>query len=142
MVDSILWLHEKALKNWHDEIDILDDNIRIIYIWDDGYYQRKGYSLKRLVFIYETLCAMKVDIIKGDTITIFQSLSANKIYIPYSADSEIKKLSDNISKITDIEIIKEVDFVNMANDISLKRFFQYWNKAKKSAFSMHGRDNG
>lgn len=142
MVDSILWLHEKALKNWHDEIDILDDNIRIIYIWDDGYYQRKGYSLKRLVFIYETLCAMKVDIIKGDTIAIFQCLSPNKIYIPYSADSEIKKLSDNISKITDIEIIKEVDFVNMANDISLKRFFQYWNKAKKSAFSMHGRDNG
>ena len=137
MIKEILWLHEKALN--HDYIARYAQ-ARIIHIWDNAYYQQRQYSLKRLVFIYETLCAIpNIEIIHGDTHDIMLSLKNHKIIIPYSADSIIKKQCHDIAKIADINIIKPNDFVQIGDGYEFTRFFKYWNKAKKTAFLIDGK---
>lgn len=141
MSNQIIWLHDKALSQAHPALDERNESTRVIHVWDDAYYQGRSYSLKRLVFIYETLCELPVEIIHGNTIEVLQSLRPDKIIIPYTADTVIKKLSDDLSKVTEVEIVKEKPFVAVAEDEAFKRFFKYWNKAKNTAFLINGEDN-
>lgn len=134
MSNEILWLHDKALR--HDYAQT-HPNSNIIHIWDDDYYQQRQYSLKRLVFIYETLCAIaNIEIIHGNIADICSN--ANRVCIPYTADSVIRQYCKRIAKLTPIEIIKTDDFVQIGDGYEFTRFFKYWNKAKKTAFLIDG----
>ena len=141
MGNQLIWLHDKALSQSHPALDELNESTRVIHVWDDAYYQSRSYSLKRLVFIYETLCELPVEIIHGNTTDVLQTLRPDKLIIPYTADTFIKKLSDELSQIAEVEIVKEKPFVAVAPDEAFKRFFKYWNKAKKTAFLINGEDN-
>lgn len=141
MSNQLIWLHDKALGQAHPVLHELRKDTQVIHVWDDAYYQSRSYSLKRLVFIYETLCELPVEIIHGNTIEVLQFLHSGKIIIPYTADTVIKKLSEKLSEIAEVEIVKEKPFVSVAVDEEYKRFFKYWNKAKKTAFLTNGEDS-
>ena len=141
MNKKIIWFHDKALdKNNHALIDI-DDNTKAIFVWDDVYFQRRAYSLKRLVFIYETLCEMPVDIIKGNLYEVMQTISPDSIKTFFSADVIIKDLIKRLSDDFKVEVVKPLPFVQVAEEIDFKRFFRYWNKVKKTAFNRDGDNN-
>jgi hypothetical protein len=103
MVEDIIWVHDKALKN--DTLQGLDDQTKVIFIWDDHCFQNRTYSLKRLVFIYETLCQMPVEIIRGDTFEVMCSLAPKKVRTFFTADTKIKELTRQLSEDYDIEVI-------------------------------------
>jgi len=66
MSDLIVLLHEKSLRIPDAVVDRLEKDTRVIYVWDDAYYKNRGYSLKRLVFIYETSRSFNVEIVRDD----------------------------------------------------------------------------
>lgn len=138
MSKTIIWLHEKSLSTPPKLLSLVNEKTRIIYVWDNEYFKNRGYSLKRLVFIYQTLCELPVEIIKGDTLQIFQSLNIDEIITPYTNDLGIRKLFEEISKHLILQVITSDDFVNVDNEYDFKRFFKYWNKAKKTAFLKNG----
>lgn len=136
MNNEILWLHDKALR--HDYAQLYP-NTKIIHIWDDDYYQQRQYALKRLVFIYETLCEIpNIEIIHGKISDI--CATADTVMIPDTADSVIKQYCKIIANITNIEMMPINDFVHIGDGYEFTRFFKYWNKAKKTAFLIDGKD--
>jgi len=136
MAKVIIWIHDKALN--HLFLQALDDHTRAVFVWDNQYFQDRSYSLKRLVFIYETLCQMPVDVIKGDTLEVMRSLAPNEVRTWFTADTKIKEIARLLSKNCNVEVIKPQPFAQISEAYEFARFFKYWNKAKKTAFLKNG----
>lgn len=141
MVKQLIWVHDKALNKHHPVLQTQSADDHAIFIWDDHYFRRRSYTLKRLVFIYETLCQMPVDIIKGDTLDVINTLAPARIQTFFSADSQIKALTQQLSQQYQLDIISAAPFVQLPETGPLKRFFKYWHKAKKTAFLTDGHPN-
>ncbi|MDX2165164.1 MAG: hypothetical protein SFW07_07095 [Gammaproteobacteria bacterium] len=136
MAREIIWIHDKALNSFL--VQAINDKAKAIFVWDDEYFKTRSYSLKRLVFIYETLCQMPVDVIKGQTIEIIRSLSPSKITTLYVADTKIKEIIQHLTKNFDVEVVRSHPFVKIPDGYEFRRFFKYWDKAKKTAFLRNG----
>ena len=139
MSDLIVLLHEKSLRIPNTVVGLLNKDTKVIYVWDDEYYKNRGYSLKRLVFIYESLCKLPVQILRGDTTQILTSLNPKKVFIPFTADTGLTKLSQSLSRSFNVEIIKDDLFCEEDFDIETKRFFKDWKKAEKTVFFIDGK---
>jgi hypothetical protein len=138
MTEPIIWLHEDALRITHPVVKAAPATARVIHIWDDAYLKNAGYGLKRLVFIYETLRTLPIEIIRGDTRDVLQKSGAGAFYIPASNTPFIKKIVDELSSNNNVTIIADEPFVHIAKPRDFNRFFQYWGKAEKSAFLHNG----
>lgn len=128
-MSSILWLHEDALREHPVTAD------RIIHVWDDTYLQAQNYSFKRLVFLYETLCEIPhVEILYGDTATVFSELAPQTLMIPQTLNPFIHQQAALLSSQTEIEWLAETPFAIIRKPREYRRFFQYWKQAEKTAF--------
>ena len=139
MTKEIVWVHEKALNN--SLLGNPKNNKLALFIWDNSYFKNRAYTFKRLVFIYETLCQMPVEILKGNTIDVIKSFSPSNIKTQFTVDTKIREIIQHLSKDHNIEVIKPVSFVEIPDDLEFKRFFKYWNKAKKTAFLQSSNSN-
>ena len=139
MLDSIVLLHEKSLRIPNTVIERLTEDTKVIYVWDDEYYKNRGYSLKRLVFIYESLCMLPVQILRGNAAEILTSFNPKKVLIPFTADRGLTKMSENLSRRFNVEIIKDDLFCEVNFDFETKRFFKYWKRAEKTVFFKDGK---
>lgn len=138
MQQPLILLHEESLRITHPVFNAAPKNTRVIYVWDDAYVKRTEYSLKRFVFIYETLCELDVDILRGDMQDILQEINPSVVYIPYTNNPLLLELIDSIGEIVSIEIVADEPFVTLKKPLQAKRFFQYWSKAEKTAFLDNG----
>ena len=137
MADKLLLVHDKALRSGLDVYEA-SESFKAVHIWDDEYYRSQRYSLKRLVFIYETLLDLPLEIIHGNTLDILSKENFDHIVIPYSGDQVLKTLFSKIEKIKTVQYLFETSFVNLDRAVEFKRFFKYWNQAKKTAFLTNG----
>ena len=137
MADKLLLIHEKALR-FGLGLCNASESFRPIHIWDDEYYRTQRYSLKRLVFIYETLLELPLEIIHGNTLDILNEQNLDHIVIPYSGDQVLKNLFSEIETIKTVHYLFETCFANLDRTVEFKRFFKYWNQAKKTAFIKNG----
>ena len=139
MSDLIVLLHEKSLRIPNTIVDRLKKDTKVIFVWDDEYYKNRGYSLKRLVFIYETISKLSVQILRGDTVQILTSFNPKKVLIPFTADTGLTRLSHSLSRSFNVEIIKDDLFCEEDFSFETKRFFKYWKKAEKTVFFRDGK---
>lgn len=139
MLDLIVLLHEKSLRIPNTVIGRLTEDTKVIYVWDDEYYKNRGYSLKRLVFIYESLCTLPVQILRGNAAEILTSFNPKKVLIPFTADTGLTRMSENLSRRFNVEIIKDDLFCEVNFDFETKRFFKYWKRAEKTVFFKDGK---
>jgi hypothetical protein len=141
MVEPIICLHEDALRSTHPVFKAAPANARVIHIWDDTYLRSASYSLKRLVFMYETLCALPLEILRGDTLEILRNCNASALYIPAAINPVFKSIIDAVSREIKVMVVADEPFVTIAKPSDFTRFFQYWGKAEKSAFLHNGGAN-
>ena len=133
---DVFWLHHACLRLPHG---IDTQNLRAIFIWDDELLRRQAYSLKRLVFLYEVLCELPVDIIKGDTIQILASYDRAVISTWQTDDADITAMVAALEqRDCNISVLKQTPFIAGTSAAKLNRFFQYWNKVQKKAFLVNG----
>ena len=135
---ELFYIHDKALGSNCSVFSRTNSETKAVFIWDDYYFKQRGYSLKRLVFIYETLCSMPVDIIYGTTVDVINMLTPKKIITSFTADLPIQKIFKNISKQFELEFVYQPSFSQIDDSFEFKRFFKYWNKARKSALRIDG----
>ena len=133
---QLIYLHDKGLGDNHPIFSRMNAESKAIFIWDDAFFKERGYSLKRLVFIYETLCTMPVEIIYGATNDVINNIAPKKIITPFSADLSIINLISNISKQFEVEFVYQTAFAQIDDSSEFKRFFKYWNKAKETALKI------
>jgi len=138
MNPALIYLHEEALRMTHPVFKVAPAGTKAIYVWDDKYFRTTDYSLKRLVFIYETLCELPVDIIRGDTISVIQQMAPSTLYVPATNNPFILSTLGELKSVTDVEIVEDEVFAIMKKPTEARRFFQYWNKVEKSAFQPDG----
>ena len=135
---ELFYIHDKALGSDCAIFSRTNSETKAVFIWDDYYFKQRGYSLKRLVFIYETLCSMPVDIIYGTTGDVINMLAPKKIITSFTADLPIQKIFKDISKQFELEFVYQPSFSQIDDSFEFKRFFKYWNEARKSALRIDG----
>ena len=101
MTKTLFWFHDKALS--HAALTAVSPESRALYIWDDTYFKTRGYSLKRLVFIYETLCEMDIEIIKGDTQKVLRTIAPDRVKTFQTEDSVINQMITKLQNDIDEE---------------------------------------
>jgi len=138
MNPPLIWLHEEALRTTHPVFLSAPAGSRSIFIWDDGYFQKLDYSFKRLVFIYESLCELPVDIVHGDIISVIKEIAPSQLYVPASNKPHLLSMMNNLKSIANLHIIQDDDFVTIPTTTDLRRFFKYWTAAEKTAFRKNG----
>jgi len=138
MTKPLILLHEEALRATHPVFNAAPEGTRSIFIWDDSYFRKLDYSLKRLVFIYESLCELPVDILQGDIVSVIKEIAPTQLYVPASNKPPFISMMDNLKSIANLHIIQDEDFVTIPTTTELKRFFKYWSVAEKTAFRKNG----
>jgi hypothetical protein len=141
MSAPLILLHEDALSAAHPVFAAAPQGSRALFIWDDAYWQAGGYSLKRLIFIYETLCELPVDILHGDTPAVLAQLAPPALYVPTPRSPAAVQLVAEIEKRHTLHRISEAPFATIKKTADFRRFFQYWSKAEKTAFLPGGGAN-
>jgi hypothetical protein len=138
MNEPLIWVHEEALRLSHPVFKAVPNGTKAIYVWDDAYFRQANYSLKRLIFIYETLCELPLEIIRGNTANSLRELAPSTLYLPATNNPLIAEIINDLKTTLPAEIIEDEAFVVIKKPIEFRRFFQYWNKAEKTAFLNNG----
>ncbi|WP_371398036.1 hypothetical protein [Fretibacter rubidus] len=138
-MSAIIWIHEDALRADHPVFAAAGTDAQVVFIWDDAYFTAQGYSFKRLVFIYECLLDLPVILCKGDMATVLSGLIEGRdLYVPTTPNPDYQTVAAVLSKTTKVHYISETPLTFIETEPDMKRFFRYWNKAKKSALSKDG----
>ncbi len=142
-MSALIWLHEDALRADHPLFATASADAPAYFIWDDAYMEAMGYGLKRRVFIYETLCELGVEICAGDSLATLTALAAqhgtSEVITAKTPNPRLKDIMAELRAQVKVSTIADTAFVQMDAIPELKRFFKYWNKAKKKAFLFEGR---
>lgn len=138
---ELVWLHEDALRLTHPVLDGGDG--MAVFVWDEDYFLRMGYGFQRLVFIYETLCEMGVQVYRGETVEtlvgLLEQYSLESLRVPFSPNPELGEIVVALEKKgVGVEVVPDQPFAHLRKEPDLKRFFRYWNKARKTAMLVDG----
>lgn len=134
MDNPVIWLHEDALRITHPVFAVAPAHARVVHVWDDAALQAAEYTLKRLVFLYETLCQLPLEILHGDTVTVLRGLGTSLLYVPSTTNACIQNTIATLSGDTTIHVIPDEPFADIKKPKDVRRFFQYWKQAEASAF--------
>ena len=135
-MSGLIWLHEDALRADHPVFAAAGSDCEAFFIWDDAYLQQMDYGFKRLVFIYESLAELPVTILQGDQQGCIRQLAqerGGRVYVPATPNPVLQAAVERLPKDLEIEIVADTPFVSLAREPDLKRFFRFWNKARKPA---------
>lgn len=139
-MSALIWLHEDALRAAHPVF--AEPHERAVFIWDDAYMAAMDYGLKRRVFLYESLLELPVEIYAGDTLETLEALAhaaqASCLISPHTPNPRLNHIMEALSGTLRVQRIADDAFVDLPPQEGLRRFFKYWNKAKKLAFTRDG----
>ena len=133
---SVVWVHEDAITLDHPAVATVGPDARPVFIWDTAEHDRREYSLKRRVFIYECAHDLNIPIYAGDPYEILTAL-ANRSPI-YAAGSPSPYINEVLSALRENQDVVVVDAPRLAHipaNTDTGRFFRFWNRAKKSALT-------
>ena len=130
---SLIWLHEYSLRTPAKLLQSLlpEQAIASCFIWDDMYLREQNYSFKRLVFIYETLIELPVDIIHGDIIDILRQRPESEIYVQETIYPSLQQKIHELQQYKVVKLIPVEPWVAIPVNKKYQRFFQYWKNAEK-----------
>lgn len=137
-MSDLVWLHEDALCREHPVFEAAAPGACAVFVWDDAYLQQMGYGFKRLVFIYETLLELNLGIFRGDLVECLGQLArqhGSRILVPATPNPQLRHTIERLSNEFEVEVIAEQAFVTLPREPDLRRFFRYWNKARKLAMT-------
>lgn len=114
-------------------------DVPAIWVWDEQLLSDYDISLKRIVFMYETVIQLPVTIRKGNVIKELLEFTkehgANRIVTTPSPSPLFAQYVNALEKRgVQIELLEEQPFVDYDGRIDLKRFSRYWRTVEQYAF--------
>ncbi len=134
MSQAIVWIHADCLHPRQPALREFED-APAIFIWDESLIRRRQLSLKRIVFIYESLLDLPVTIRRGEVINelihFAQENGATRI-------ATMRSISPGFGRIVkalrrrgwQVDIRDREPFVTLSQDPDLRRFSRYWRQAQ------------
>ena len=138
---DLVWLHEDALRSNHPVFDVAGPGSRAVFVWDDAYLQQMDYGFKRLVFIYETLLELPLSIVRGDLVDCLSQMACQhggRILVPETPNPRLQGITAQLCREFEVEVVADQPFVILAREPDLRRFFRFWNSARKAAMTPGG----
>ncbi len=138
---TLIWIHEDAITLDHPVVQAAGPTAKPVFVWDTDEHDRRGYSLKRRVFIYECALALEVPIYAGEALDVLSSLSGEgKIYAAATADPYINGVLSDLRRHHRVEVLDSPQLAYVPANTDTGRFFRFWNRARKSALT-HSKEN-
>lgn len=141
-MSALVWLHEDALRQDHPVYDLAGKDATTCFIWDEGYLQQMDYGFHRCLFIYESLCQLSLTVYRGSLaqtlLALMAEQGADTLFMPETPNPQLQAVARQIEQQHTLVVVPDVPFVHLKHKPDLKRFFRYWNKAKKQALQPNG----
>ena len=115
-MNKLFWMHHDCLTAPPHEA---------VYVFDDEQLRAAGWGLKRLMFVYECLLELPVEIRRGSTVAALLEFDRPLVTVD-SPDPWIREVIRQL----EIEVLPAPTFVELKEPVDLKRFARYWKKAE------------
>jgi hypothetical protein len=106
-----------------------------IFVWDDDLLAEGQISFKRVLFFYECLLDLPVEIRRGDVaeevLGFAGDRGARRVVTVESVSPRFAQIRRKIEHFLPVEVLPLPPFVAYEGDFDLKRFSRYWRKAEK-----------
>lgn len=133
---SVVWVHEDAITLDHPAVTAPGSDAKPVFIWDTAEHDKRGYALKRRVFIYECAHDLDIPIYAGDPYEILTAIaSGTAIYAAGTPSPYINGVLSDLRDTHDIVIVDAPRLAHIPANADTGRFFRFWNRAKKSALT-------
>ena len=137
MSKQIVWIHGDALSPTNPAL-LANDDAPAIFVWDEDLIAAYNLSLKRMVFMYECLLEMDVEIRRGsvaEEILIFAlEHDADEIATVETPAPQFGRIALALTRAgKKVTVFRPKPFINTDKTFDLKRFSRFWRKAKPFA---------
>ena len=133
---NLVWVHEDAITLNHPAVFAAGPDAQPVFIWDTAEHDRRDYSFKRRVFIYECVHDLDIPIYAGDPYKILLDLAeGGAIYTAGSPAPYVKAVLSDLRNEHDVVVIDAPRLAHIPANTDTGRFFRFWNRAKKSALT-------
>ena len=127
---DVIWVHLDAVSRTHPVFGRSPD-ARAVFVWDAADLERRGWTLKRCVFLHECVTAMDVEIVAGDPVDVLSSLGADRVLCAETPNPALQAVMDALPG--EVVRVAARPFTDVPANTDMGRFFRFWNSAKRSA---------
>lgn len=133
---SVIWVHADALSAGNPAFLAYPD-APAIFVFDDVVLDGYQISLKRILFMYECLLEMPVEIYRGDVaecvVAFARRHEATGIATVNTPSPRFHHIVEEIGRDLPVEMLFERPLVTTPESTDLGRFTRFWKKAERSA---------
>lgn len=126
---EIVWVHGDCLRATNPALRAAPQ-APAIFVWDDALLRQYQVSLKRIVFMYEALLELPVDIYRGDVVAQVRAFAqhhhAERIVTSASVAPRFGALVKQLRVTHAVTIMPEPAFVDAPAHMDVRRFSRYW----------------
>ena len=139
---AIVWVHGDGLNPYGPALAAYPD-AKSVWVWDEELLSIYDITLKRLVFLYECLTDLPVQVRRGDVAAevsdFAEKQGAKVIATTYSPSPRFAELVAKLSKTYEVQVWPEVAFAEFEGEANLSSHKTYWQQTKGSA--LHSSDS-
>ena len=130
----LLWIHGDVLSPENPAFAAYP-GAPAIFVWDDDLLAQGQISIKRVLFLYECLLELPVEIRRGDVagevLGFAEDRGVRRVVTVESVSPRFAQIRRKIEHFLPVEVLPLPPFVEYEGDFDLKRFSRYWRKAEK-----------
>jgi hypothetical protein len=129
----VVWVHEGCLSPQGPALQA-HPGAPALFVFDEDYLRREGYTLKRIGFLYECLLDLPVVIRKGDTVALLQAFAAEHGAQRIVTSQTVCPWHQQVIAAVRAQALPLPGLVEHPGPFELGRFSRFWNKAEKFAY--------
>ncbi|BBP45232.1 hypothetical protein THMIRHAS_06050 [Thiosulfatimonas sediminis] len=131
----LIWLHDEALALFN--VDELLPEDRVVFVWDNDYFRNKGWSLSRMVFLYESLLDLpypNLQVYQGETVSVLRQLVKQNemaevfVYRPFEPD--LQEIAKELSKSVTMVLLDVPSSLTSPLTTVPPRFYKFWKQVE------------
>jgi len=127
-MSTVVWMHEDAVNG------TLLGRGPAVFVFDEDYLRREGYTLKRVGFLYECLLELPVEIRKGEAVEQILAFAAehdaDEVVMQASPNPWIRGVGAALERVLKVRRMVPEPFVELGGQPDLKRFSRYWARVE------------
>jgi len=130
----LVWVHGDSLSPTNPALLAYPD-APAVWVWDEELLRQWHISRKRIVFIYECLLELPVEIRRGHVVQeLTQAMHAHgakRLVTTHSPSPRFKQIVQELSRQFTLEMLPIPPLVPPQPHLDLKRFSRYWKGIEK-----------
>ncbi|MEN9228983.1 MAG: hypothetical protein Q6L50_08610 [Gloeomargarita sp. GMQP_bins_120] len=128
----LIWVHGDSLSPTNPAL-LAYPGAPAVWVWDEQLLREWRLSRKRLVFLYECLLELPVEIRRGEVVAEIRAAAyekgAAKVVTTASPSPRFKQFCQALTQEFDLEVLPVPALVPPLPQADLKRFSRYWKLA-------------